>query len=178
MLHSLKAAADAPSEAHIQEHDGDAAGVDGRFVCVLRRQRSVPAARFNMLQLAKPYIAYLKELAHSVLRGLLQRGASEPGEAKAAGKVLADFPHETMEGSLADQEVRRPLVLSDFAQRDGAYAEPVRPSDWAKAANGSTAGPAASFSAVGHSLCVRAAAARLFMRGVLRCDGDAPRQRR
>ena len=124
------------------------------------------ASRFNTLHLAKPY---LKELAHSILRGLLQRGASEPGEAKAAGKVLADFPHETMEGSLADQEVRRPLVLSDFAQRDGAYAEPVRPSDWAKAANGSTA---ASFSAVGHSLCVRAAAARPFMRSVLRCDCD------
>ena len=128
------------------------------------------ASRFNTLHLAKPY---LKELAHSILRGLLQRGASEPGEAKAAGKVLADFPHDTMEGSLADQEVRRPLVLSDFAQRDGAYAEPVRPSDWAKAANGSTA---ASFSAVGHSLCVRAAAARPFMRSVLRCDCDAPRQ--
>jgi hypothetical protein len=63
-------------------------------------------------------IAYLKELAHSVLRGLLQRGASEQSEAKAAGKVLADFPHETMKGSLAYQEVRRPLVLSDFAQRD------------------------------------------------------------
>jgi hypothetical protein len=63
-------------------------------------------------------MAYLKELAHSVLRGLLQRGASEQSEAKAAGKVLADFPHETMKGSLAYQEVRRPLVLSDFAQRD------------------------------------------------------------
>jgi hypothetical protein len=45
----------------------------------------------------------LKELAHGVLRRLLQRGASEPGEAKVAGKVLGDFPHETMEGSLADQ---------------------------------------------------------------------------
>ena len=97
-----------------------------------------------MLQLAKHYIAYLKELAHSILRGLLQRGASEPGEAKAAGKVLADFPHDTMEGSLADQEVRRPLVLSDFAQRDGAYAEPVRPSEGhgGKAANGPPAGGA------------------------------------
>ena len=96
----------------------------------------------------QPYIAYLKELAHSVRRGLLQRGASEPGEAKAAGKFLADFPHETMEGSLADQEVRRPLVLSDFAQRDGAYAEPVRPSqadsERRNAANGPPAGGASS----------------------------------
>jgi hypothetical protein len=76
--------------------------------------------RCQGLQLASTTtIAYLKELAHSgVFRGLLQRGASEPGEAKAAGKVLADFPHETMKGSLADQEVRRTLVLSDFAQRD------------------------------------------------------------
>jgi hypothetical protein len=114
--HSLKSAADPPSQAksnaNIAEHDGDAASVDGRLVCVLRRQASVTAARF------KTTIAYLKELAHSVLRGLLQRGASEQSEAKAAGKVLADFPHETMKGSLADQEVRRPLVLSDFAQRD------------------------------------------------------------
>ena len=93
-------------------------------------------------------VSILKEASKIPLRGLLQRGASEPGEAKAAGKVLADFPHDTMEGSLADQEVRRPLVLSDFAQRDGAYAEPVRPSqadsERRKAANGPPAGGASS----------------------------------
>ncbi len=73
---------------------------------------------------------YLKELAHSVLRGLLQRGESEPLEAKGAAKVLGDFPHEMIEGILADQEVCRSLVLSDLTQRDRADAEPVRPSDW------------------------------------------------
>ena len=72
---------------------------------------------------------YLKELAHSVLRRLLQRVESEVVEAKPAVKVGGDFPHETIEGSLADQEVRRPLVLSDLTQRDRADAEPVRPSD-------------------------------------------------
>ena len=73
---------------------------------------------------------YLKELAHSVLRRLLQRGESEVVEAKPAVKVGGDFPHETIEGSLADQEVRRPLVLSDLTERDRADAEPVRPSEW------------------------------------------------
>ena len=73
---------------------------------------------------------YLKELAHSVLRRLLQRVESEVVEAKPAVKVGGDFPHETIEGSLADQEVRRPLVLSDLTQRDRADAEPVRPSEW------------------------------------------------
>ena len=72
---------------------------------------------------------YLKELAHSVLRRLLQRVESEVVEAKPAVKVGGDFPHETIEGSLADQEVRRPLVLSDLTERDRADAEPVRPSE-------------------------------------------------
>ena len=72
---------------------------------------------------------YLKELAHSVLRRLLQRIENEVVEAKPAAKVGGDFPHETIEGSLADQEVRRPLVLSDLTQRDRADAEPVRPSE-------------------------------------------------
>ena len=72
---------------------------------------------------------YLKDLAQGVFRRLLQRCESEPVEAKGAAKVLGDFPHETIEGSLADQEVCRPLVLSDLTQRDRADAEPVRPSE-------------------------------------------------
>ena len=73
---------------------------------------------------------YLKDLAQGVFRRLLQRGESEVVEAKPAPKILGDFPHETIEGSLADQEVRRPLVLSDLTERDRADAEPVRPSEW------------------------------------------------
>jgi hypothetical protein len=68
---------------------------------------------------------YLKDLAQGIFRGLLQRGTSEPGEAKAAAKVLGDFLHETIEGSLADQDFGRTLVLSDLTQRDRADAEPV-----------------------------------------------------
>ena len=77
-------------------------------------------------------------LAQGVFRGLMQRGTSEPGEAKAAAKVLGDFPHEMIEGSLADQEVCRPLVLPALTQRDSADAEPVRPSDTADGQGGAT----------------------------------------
>ncbi len=97
--------------------------MDGRLVCVLRQCGQMRRKK------AVEKWEYLKDLAHGVFRRLLQRGESEPVEAKSAVKVLGDFPHETIEGSLADQEVCRPLVLSDLTQRDRADAEPVRPSD-------------------------------------------------
>ena len=95
-------AADAPRQLDVLGHDGDALGVDGAQVGVL-------------------------EQAHQVrLRGLLQREHGRRLEAQVGLEVLRDLAHQALERQLADEQLRRLLVLADLAQRDRAY-KPQRP---------------------------------------------------
>ena len=40
-------------------------------------------------------------------------------------EVLSDLTNETLEGELADEQLRRLLVATDFTEGDGTRAEPV-----------------------------------------------------
>jgi hypothetical protein len=41
-------------------------------------------------------------------------------------EVLGDLTNQTLEGELADEELRRLLVATNLAERDGTRAEAVR----------------------------------------------------
>lgn len=41
-------------------------------------------------------------------------------------EVLSDLTNETLEGELADEQLRRLLVATDFTESDGTRAEAVR----------------------------------------------------
>jgi hypothetical protein len=89
-------AADAARELDVLGHDRHALGVDRREVGVL-------------------------EEAHEVrLGGLLEREHGRGLEAQVGLEVLRDLADEALEGELADEELRRLLVLADLAEGDGA----------------------------------------------------------
>ena len=94
-------ATDAAGQLDVLGHDGDALGVDGAQVGVLEEGDQVR------------------------LGGLLQRKDGLGAEAQVVLEVLGDFAHQALEGQLADQQVRRLLVLADLAQGDRARAVAV-----------------------------------------------------
>ena len=94
-------ATDAAGQLDVLGHDGDALGVDGAQVGVLKEGDQVR------------------------LGGLLQRKDGLGAEAQVVLEVLGDFAHQALEGQLADQQVRRLLVLADLAQGDRARAVAV-----------------------------------------------------
>ena len=93
-------AADAAGELHVFGHDGDALGVDGIEVAVL------------------------KEVDEVILRRLLEgndrRGLEANGFALVGCEVLCDLSDKTLEGDLAHQKLRAPLVLPDFPECHGS----------------------------------------------------------
>uniref|UniRef100_A0A0E0PTU2 Uncharacterized protein n=1 Tax=Oryza rufipogon TaxID=4529 RepID=A0A0E0PTU2_ORYRU len=95
-------AADPAGELDVLGHDGDALGVDGAQVGVLKEPDEVR------------------------LGGLLQRGDGGALEAEVGLEVLGDLADEALEGELADEQLRALLVLADLTERDGAGPEAVR----------------------------------------------------
>ena len=91
---------DAASELDVLGHDGDTLGVDGAEVGVLEESDEVR------------------------LSGLLERHDGGRLEAEVGLEVLGDLANETLEGELADEELRRLLVATDLTQsnRSGAVA--------------------------------------------------------
>ena len=94
--------ADAAGELHVLGHDGHALGVDGAQVGVLEEADEVG------------------------LRSLLEGQDGGALEAEVVLEVLGDLADEALERELADEQVRRLLVLADLAQGDGARAVAVR----------------------------------------------------
>merc|ERR1719408_128324 len=94
-------AADAARELDVLRHDRHALRVDGAEVGVLEEADQVR------------------------LRRLLEREDRGRLEAKVRLEVLRDLAHEALERQLADEELRRLLVLADLAQRDRARAVAV-----------------------------------------------------
>ena len=96
-------ATDAAGELHVLDHDGDALGVDGAEVGVLK---------------------YADEVG---LTGLLK---GEDGEALKAHVLDIESEggtaYEALKRGLANEEVRGLLVLANFAEGDGARPETVR----------------------------------------------------
>ena len=94
-------AAEAAGQLHVLHLNGDALGVDGAQVGVLKETHQV------------------------VLRGLLQGQQSGALHAQVGLEVLGDLAHQALEGQLADEQLRGLLVAADLAQRHCARAEAV-----------------------------------------------------
>jgi hypothetical protein len=67
------------------------------------------------------------EEGHEVgLASLLKGKDSRRLEAEIRLEVLSDFADETLEGELADEEIRALLILADFTESDGTRPEAMR----------------------------------------------------
>ena len=91
---------DPARQLYVFRHDRDALRVDGAQVRVLEQSHQVRLA------------------------GLLQSSDGGRLESEIGLEVLRDFPHQTLEGQLADQQLGGFLVSADLAQghRSGAVA--------------------------------------------------------
>merc|ERR1711935_369383 len=101
-VQELFVAADALGELDVLDHDGDALGVDGAEVRVLKETNEVRLGRFL---------------------------ESEDGgrlESKVGLKVLGNLLDEALVGELADEELGGALITANLAKRDGTGAVPVR----------------------------------------------------
>ena len=95
-------AAETAGELDVLALDGDTLGVDGAEVGVLEEGDEVS------------------------LNGLLERTDGGALEAEVGLEVLGDLTNQTLEGELADEELGRLLVATDFTEGDGTRAETVR----------------------------------------------------
>jgi histone H3 len=93
---------DAAGKLDVLGHDGDTLGVDSAKVGVLEKTNKVG------------------------LGGLLECKDGGTLEAEIGLEVLGDLTDETLEGELADEELGRLLVTTDFAKGDGSGSVAVR----------------------------------------------------
>jgi hypothetical protein len=70
-------------------------------------------------------VGVLEEPDEVGLGGLLEREDGRRLEAEVGLEVLRDLTDEALEGELADQQVRRLLVLADLTESDGTGAVAV-----------------------------------------------------
>ena len=94
-------ATDAAGKLDVLWHDGDALGVDGAEVGVL------------------------KEVDEVCLGGLLEGRDGGGLEAEVGLEVLSNLADEALEGELADEQLGGLLVAADLTESDGAGAEAV-----------------------------------------------------
>ena len=98
MYRSLRAlATEAARQLDVLALDGDTLGVDGAEVGVFEEGDEVG------------------------LDGLLEGADGRALEAEVALEVLRDLTDETLEGKLADQELGRLLIATNFTKSDGTY---------------------------------------------------------
>ena len=86
--------ADSAGQLNVLWHDGDALGVDGAQVGVFKETNQVSFASF------------------------LESHHSRALETQIGLKILSDFSHKTLEGQLADEQLGRFLVPTDFTKSD------------------------------------------------------------
>jgi len=90
------------SELDVLRHDGHALGVNRAQVGVLEKTHQISLGR------------------------LLQRSNGCRLEPQIGLEVLRDFSHKTLERELADEQLSRLLVPSDFSQSDGSRPVTMR----------------------------------------------------
>ena len=129
--------ADSAGELNVLRHDGDALGVDGAKVGVLEETDEVSLGR------------------------LLEGADGCRLEPEIRLEVLSDLADETLEGQLADQQLRRLLVATDFTKRHRSGTVTMGLLD---AAGGRRALPRS----LGGELLARGFASRGFTGGLLR----------
>ena len=66
-------------------------------------------------------VGVLKEGDEVSLDGLLERTDGRRLEAEVRLEVLRDLADQALEGQLADQQLRRLLVTTDFTESDGSW---------------------------------------------------------
>ncbi len=93
--------ADAAGELNVFRHNCHSLGVDSAQVGVFEETNKVR------------------------LSSLLKSEDGRSLESEIALEVLRDLAHETLEGKLADEQVRRLLVATDLPKRDGSRAVSV-----------------------------------------------------
>jgi len=93
---------DPPCELDVLGHDGDTLGVDGAQVGVLEQPDQVGLA------------------------GLLESSNSGRLEPEIGFEILSDFPHQTLEGELPDQQLGGLLVSSDLPESHSSGPVSVR----------------------------------------------------
>ena len=71
-------------------------------------------------------VGVLEERDEVGLDGLLEGADGGRLEAQVGLEVLGDFTDQTLEGELADQELGRLLVATDFTESDGSGLVSVR----------------------------------------------------
>jgi len=94
-------ATDPPGQLNVLGHDGDTLGVDGAQVGVLEQANQVS------------------------LRCFLKSSDGCRLETKICLEVLSDLTNQTLEGQLADQQLRRLLVTPDLTESHGSGPVPV-----------------------------------------------------
>jgi len=100
---SLRAlASDSPRQLDVFGHDGDALGVDGAQVGVLKQTDQVGLRRF------------------------LESSDGSALETQVGLEVLSDLTNQTLEWQLADQQLGRLLVTPDLTESHGSGPVPVR----------------------------------------------------
>ena len=93
---------DAPSQLDVLRHDCDPFCVDSTQVGVFEQSNKIG------------------------LRGFLQSHHSRALETQVSFEVLSDLPNQALERQLADQQLGRLLVSSDFSKGDGTRAVSMR----------------------------------------------------
>ena len=93
---------DSPGQLDILGHDGNPLGVDGAQVGVFKQSHKVS------------------------LTGLLKSSHSRALEAQVGLEVLGNLTHQTLEGELADKQLGRLLVATDFTESHGSGLVTVR----------------------------------------------------
>ena len=86
--------ADSAGQLNVLGHDGDALGVDGAQVGVLKQTNKVSLASF------------------------LKSHHSGALETEIGLEILSDFSHKTLEGQLADEQLSGFLVTTDLTKSD------------------------------------------------------------
>ena len=93
-IHLCSLSADSAGQLNVLGHDRDALGVDGAQVGVFKQTNKVSFASF------------------------LKSHHSRALETQVGFEILSDFPHKTLEGQLADQQLSGFLVSTDLTKSD------------------------------------------------------------
>jgi hypothetical protein len=128
-------ATESAGEGEILGLDSDALGVDGSEIGVLEGQSESGVASGKKWSTSNSETRYASAASCRAItaddwkrRSVCKKWSAVSKLQKRGSthfEILGDFTHETLEGELADEELRGLLVASDFVEGDGSRPEPV-----------------------------------------------------
>ena len=98
---------------HILGHDGNTLSVDG--------------AKIGICDISQGIVGMntLKQGDKVSLNGFLESTDGRRLESEIGLEILGNFPDETLEGELADQELGRFLITTDLTESDSPYGSSI-----------------------------------------------------